>query len=62
MMVPAYDGGPQLSPDGRWMVYQSNESGQSEIYLRCYPAMDRQWQVSEGGGVQARWSTTSRRI
>jgi len=44
------------------MVYRSNESGQSEIYLRCYPAMDRQWQVSEGGGVQARWSTTSRRI
>lgn len=62
LVTPAYDGGPQMSPDGRWMVYQSNESGQSEIYLRCYPSMDRQWQVSEGGGVQARWSSTSREI
>ena len=40
------------------MVYQSNESGQPEIYVRRYPALDRAWQVSEGGGVHARWSTT----
>jgi Tol biopolymer transport system component len=62
LATPAYEGGPQLSPDGHWMLYQSNESGQPEIYVRRYPAMDRQWQVSEGGGVQARWSSTSREI
>ena len=62
LVTPAYEGGPQLSPDGHWMLYQSNESGQPEIYVRRYPAMDRQWQVSEGGGVQARWSSTSREI
>ena len=62
LATPAYEGGPQLSPDGRWMLYQSNESGQPEIYVRRYPEMDRQWQVSEGGGVQARWSSTSREI
>lgn len=62
LVTPAYEGGPQLSPDGRWMLYQSNESGQPEIYVRRYPAMDRQWQVSEGGGAQARWSSTSREI
>ena len=44
------------------MVYQSNESGQPEIYVRRYPALDRAWPVSEGGGVQARWSRTGREI
>jgi eukaryotic-like serine/threonine-protein kinase len=62
LVTPAYEGGPQLSPDGRWMLYQSNQSGQPEIYVRRYPAMDRPWQVSEGGGVQARWSSTGREI
>jgi len=62
LVTPAYEGGAQLSPDGRWMVYQSNESGQPEIYVRRYPALDRAWQVSEGGGVQPRWSSTSREI
>jgi eukaryotic-like serine/threonine-protein kinase len=62
LVTPAYEGGAQLSPDGRWMAYQSNESGQMEIYVRPYPAMDRHWQVSEGGGVQPRWNSTSKEI
>jgi serine/threonine protein kinase len=62
LVTPAYEGGAELSPDRRWMLYQSNESGQPEIYVRQYPAMDRKWQVSEGGGVQGRWSSTSREI
>jgi Tol biopolymer transport system component len=60
--TPAYEGGAQLSPDGRFLLYQSNASGQAEIYVRRWPAMDRQWQVSEGGGVQARWNGSSREI
>ena len=62
LMTPAYEGAPELSPDGHWMLYQSNESGRAEIYVRRYPAMDRQWQVSEGGAVQPRWSSTGREI
>ena len=62
IVTPAYEGGAQLSPDGRFLLYQSNASGQAEIYVRPYPALDRQWQVSEGGGVQARWSRNSREI
>lgn len=62
LMTPTYEGAPELSPDGHWMLYQSNESGRAEIYVRRYPAMDRQWQVSEGGAVQPRWSSTGREI
>ena len=60
--TPAYEGGPQLSPDGRWLAYQTNASGRPEILVRSYPALDRAWQVSEGGGVQTRWSTDGREI
>jgi serine/threonine-protein kinase len=60
--TPAYEGSPHLSPDNRWLVYQSNASGQPEIYVRRYPELDRAWPVSEGGGVQVRWSPTGREI
>jgi eukaryotic-like serine/threonine-protein kinase len=62
LTTPAFEGDPHLSPDRHWMLYQSNQSGQPEIYVRRYPSLERQWQVSEGGGVQARWSTTGREI
>ena len=62
LATPAFEGGAELSPDGNWMLYQSNQSGQPEIYVRRYPAMNRQWQVSEGGGVQPRWSSSGREI
>ena len=62
IVTPAYDGGGQMSPDGRWLLYQSDISGRAEIYVRRYPVLDRQWQVSEGGGVQARWSRNNREI
>jgi eukaryotic-like serine/threonine-protein kinase len=58
----AYEGGARFSPDGRFLLYGSNESGQLEIFVRPYPALDRAWQVSEGGGAQAIWSRTGREI
>ena len=62
VVTRAYEGGAHLSPDGRWLLYQSNESGQMEAYVRPYPALDRRWQVSEGGGLQARWSRNGAEI
>ncbi len=59
---PGYQGGAQLSADGRWLLYQSDETGQSEVYVRAYPALDRAWQVSVGGGVQARWGAGGREL
>jgi len=47
----------QFSPDGRWIAYTSNETGQSEIYVIPFPSNPNggKWMVSRGGGVQARW-------
>ena len=44
-----------FSPDGRWVAYQSNESGQNEIYVRPFTSSGR-WQVSDDGGSYARFS------
>jgi eukaryotic-like serine/threonine-protein kinase len=45
----------QFSPDGKWMAYSSNETGNSEIYVSPFPNADSKWQVSRGGGQEPRW-------
>ena len=46
-----------ISPDGRWLAYSADDSGQHEIYVRPFPKVDTgRWPVSTGGGVQPRWS------
>ncbi len=62
LSTPAYEGGAQFSPDGRWLAYVSRESGQMEVYLRPYPGPDRKWQVSVGGGLHPMWSRTGSEI
>jgi len=52
-----------LSPDGRWMAYQSNESGQYEVYVRPFPDVNGgRWQVSSGGGYWPLWSPNGREL
>jgi len=50
---------PALSPNGRWLAYQSRESGRDEIYVQAFDgissASKRRWQVSAGGGRMPRW-------
>jgi hypothetical protein len=45
----------QFSPDGRWMAYASNESGQPQIYVQAIPASGAKSQISTAGGDQPRW-------
>jgi dipeptidyl aminopeptidase/acylaminoacyl peptidase len=47
----------QLSPDGRWLAYVSNESGQNEVYVRPFPSGAGRWKVSAGktGSLEPRW-------
>ncbi len=53
---------PILSPDGRYMAYQSDESGQSQIYVVDFPSPSSKWQVSTAGGRQPYWSANGREI
>lgn len=46
----------ELSPNGAWLAYQSNASGQNEIYVRPFPDLSRRWHVSTDGGDIPRWS------
>ena len=53
---------PSISPDGRWLAYQSNESGQFEVYVRPFPGPGGQSQVSVNGGRNAVWARSEREI
>jgi dipeptidyl aminopeptidase/acylaminoacyl peptidase len=51
-----------LSPDGRWMIYVSDESGKDEVYVRTFPPGGDRWVVSAGGGSQPSWRRDGREI
>ena len=53
---------PAFSPDGKWVAYQSNESGEPEVYITSYPEKDIDRKISRGGGEFPRWSSTSERV
>jgi hypothetical protein len=55
---PGQQANPAVSPDGRFLAYQSDESGRREVYVRPYPTGSRKWQVSTAGGVSPLWSRT----
>jgi WD40 repeat protein len=47
---------PAISPDGRWVAYDAGPPGQRDVYVRAFPSGNGMWQVSHGGGYDARWS------
>ena len=52
-----------MSPDGRWLAYDSNESGALEVYVRPFPDVDAaRWQVSTAGGRTPLWSRDGREL
>jgi WD40 repeat protein len=57
-----YDGGGQFSPNGQWLAYASNESGQFDVYVRPYPGPDRRVPVSTEGGTHPRWSRNGKEL
>jgi len=47
---------PMISPDGRWLAYQSDETGDSEVYVQPFPEGGSKWLVSAGGGTEPLWA------
>ena len=62
VQTSGYDGSARLSPDGRWLLYTSNDSGRYEVYLRPYPESGRRVTVSTQGGTQPVWNPNGREI
>ena len=55
LQTPYNESRPMFSPNGRWIVYESDESGRKEIYVQSFPASGAKWQISASGGSQPRW-------
>jgi serine/threonine-protein kinase len=52
-----------VSPDGRWLAYEANDSGRFEIYVRPFPAVNSgHWLVSTGGGTRPLWARTGQEL
>ncbi len=60
--APGNQQNAQFSPDGHWVAYSSDESGQPEIYVAPFPWTGAKWQVSNGGGYLPRWRRDGKEI
>ncbi|MBL7960817.1 serine/threonine-protein kinase [bacterium] len=58
----AYEYGGHISPNGRYIVYGSNESGGMEIYVRTFPDLNGKWQISTNGGARPFWSPDGKEV
>ena len=64
LATPFFTRGAAVSPDGHWMAYISNESGELEIYVRRFPEVEKAGlhQVSSGGGSVPKWNPNGREL
>jgi serine/threonine-protein kinase len=53
---------PHMSRDGRWLAYESAESGKPEVYVRPFPKLDGKWKISTNGGTEPVWSRDGREL
>jgi serine/threonine-protein kinase len=62
LATPASEAEGAFSPDGRWVAYQSSESGREEVYVRPFPMRGGKWQISVDGGSHPRWRRNGKEI
>jgi Tol biopolymer transport system component len=62
LRTPFNEQNPQASGDGLWIAYSSDETGRGEVYVRSASGAYQQWQLSSGGGSQARWRADGREL
>ncbi len=59
---PALEMSPEVSPNGAWIAYQSNQSGRDEVYVQRFPDGGRLQQITTGGGFFPRWRRDGREL
>jgi serine/threonine protein kinase/Tol biopolymer transport system component len=57
-----HEWGGQLSPDGRFIAYNSNETGAPEIFVQSFPPSGARWRISTGGGLTPRWRSDGKEL
>jgi serine/threonine protein kinase len=50
--------GGRLSPNGKWLAFNSTDSGRDEVYVVPFPNADRRQRISTNGGVQPQWNSS----
>ncbi len=59
---PFYEAEADISPDGHWLAYSSDETGDNEIYVQSFPEPGEKHRVSLAGGYRAKWSTDGQEL
>ena len=60
---PLVDRNPEVSPDGQWLAYESNDSGQLQVFVRPFPDVNKgKIQVSTAGGAQPLWARNGQEL
>jgi len=63
LRTPFNEGNAEVSPDGRWLAYESNESGRNDVYVRPFPDVNAgRWQVSTAGGSRPLWARNGQEL
>ncbi|MHC4560749.1 MAG: hypothetical protein ACYS80_26005, partial [Planctomycetota bacterium] len=62
LVTPFNERAARFSPNGRWLAYVSDESGQNEVYVQPYPGPGRKWTVSTNGGGEPVWSADGKEL
>ena len=62
LQTPFSEGDPAFSPDGRWIAYNSNESGPAQIYVQSFPKGGGKYLISQTGGTEPRWRGDGREL
>ncbi len=62
LQTKSVEASARFSPDGRWVAYNSNESGRYEVFVRPFPGPGGKWQISTEGGDDPHWSRRGREL
>jgi Tol biopolymer transport system component len=62
VIAPSAQSGSRFSPDGKWMAYESNETGRAEVYVEPYPRTGKRYQITRTGGSRPLWALDSSKI
>ena len=62
LVTPFHEAQARISPDGRWVVYTSNETGQAEVYVRPFRGGGQKVSISTGGGTEGQWRGDGREL